>query len=246
MLILPAIDIRGGNCVMLTQGKLEAETIYSKDPVFIAKIWQAKGAKRLHVVDLDGAFQGMSNNAEIIRNIKKAVDIPLQVGGGIRSLKAIDNILESGMDYAIVGTLAIYNPDVLRQAVDKYGKRIIVAVDVRDNKVAIGGWKDVTSIDATELIAKLKGMGVGEIIITDIKKDGTLEGPNIAGLREISSKAGMNIIASGGVSKIDDVRNLLELKDFGVKGIIIGKALYTEDIKLEEAIKVAGPQDIEG
>jgi len=243
MLIIPAIDIRGGNCVMLTQGKIEAETIYSKDPVFMAKIWQAKGAKRLHVIDLDGAFQGMSNNSEIIRNIKKSVDIPLQVGGGIRSLKSFDSLFDAGIDHVIVGTLAIYNPDVLRQAIDKYGKRIIVAVDVRDNKVAIGGWKDVTSIDALDLITKLKEMGVAEIIITDIKKDGTLEGPNIVGLRDISSKAGIGIIASGGVSKIDDVKDLMELKDFGVNGIIIGKALYTEDIKLEEAIKIAGLQE---
>jgi len=243
MLIIPAVDIRGGNCVMLAQGKIEAETIYSKDPVFISKIWQAKGAKRLHVVDLDGAFQGMGNNAEIIKNIKKAVDVPMQVGGGIRSLKAIDNLFEAGIDYAIVGTLAIYNPDILRQAIDKYGTRIIVAVDVSDNKVAIGGWKDVTSVDASELIEKLKGMGVKEIIVTDIKKDGMMEGPNITGLREISSKASMSVIASGGVSSLEDVKNLMELKDFGVNGMIIGKALYTENIKLEEAIKIAGPQE---
>ncbi len=244
MLIIPAVDIRGGNCVMLTQGKIEAETIYSKDPVFISKIWQAKGAARLHVVDLDGAFQGMSNNAEVIRNIRKAVDIPIQVGGGIRSLKTIDGLFEAGINYVIVGTLAIYNPDILRQAVDKYGDRIVVAVDVKDNKVAIGGWKDITPVDALDLINKIKEMGVKEIIITDIKKDGTLEGPNISGLRDISSKAGIKIIASGGVSKLDDVKNLMELRDFGVNGIIIGKALYTEDVKLEEAIKIAGPQEI--
>ena len=244
MLIIPAVDVRGGNCVMLTQGKIEAETVYSKDPVFISKIWQAKGAKRLHVIDLDGAFQGMSNNSEVIRNIRKAVDIPIQVGGGIRSLKAVENLLEAGMDYVIVGTLAIYNPDVLRQALEKFGNRVIVAVDVSDGKVAIGGWKDVTPVDALELIGKLKGMGVAEIIITDIKKDGTLKGPDIVGLRGISSKAGMNIIASGGISKIEDVKDILELKDFGVNGMIIGKALYTEDVKLEEAIKIAGPQEL--
>lgn len=243
MLILPAVDIRGGNCVMLTQGKIEAETVYSKDPVFISKIWQAKGAKRLHIVDLDGAFQGMSNNLEVIKNIRKAVDIPIQVGGGIRSLKNVDNLFEAGINYAIIGTLAIYNPDILRQMIEKYPGRIIVAVDVRDNKVSIGGWKETTAIDASELIAKLREMGITEIIITDIKKDGTLEGPNIVGLREIAKNAGMNIIASGGVSKTDDIKKLMELKDFGVNGVIIGKALYTEDVKLEEAIKIAGPQE---
>ena len=228
---------------MLTQGKIEAETVYSKDPVFISKIWQAKGAKRLHIVDLDGAFQGMSNNLEVIKNIRKAVDIPIQVGGGIRSLKNVDNLFEAGINYAIIGTLAIYNPDILRQMIEKYPGRIIVAVDVRDNKVSIGGWKETTAIDASELIAKLREMGITEIIITDIKKDGTLEGPNIVGLREIAKNAGMNIIASGGVSKTDDIKKLMELKDFGVNGVIIGKALYTEDVKLEEAIKIAGPQE---
>jgi phosphoribosylformimino-5-aminoimidazole carboxamide ribotide isomerase len=239
MLIIPAIDIRGGNCVMLTQGKLEAETVYSKDPVFMAKIWQAKGAERLHVIDLDGAFQGMSNNLEVIRNIRKAVDIPIQVGGGVRNMKIADGLFEAGMNYVIVGTLAIYNPDVLKQMVDKYPGKIIVAVDVRDNKVAIGGWKDTTTVNALDLIEKIKTMGVGEIIITDIKKDGTLEGPNIVGLREIAKNAGVSIIASGGVSKIEDIKNLMELKDFGVNGVIVGKALYTEDVKLEDAIKIA-------
>lgn len=239
MLIIPAIDIRGGNCVMLTQGRIEAETIYSRDPVFIAKLFQAKGAKRLHIVDLDGAFQGLPQNMELVKNIRASVDIPIQFGGGVRNLKTIDSLIELGINYVIVGTLAIYNPDVVRQAVEKHGPRIIAAVDVRNDKVAIGGWKETTSVDTSDLTVKLKEMGFAEIIFTDIKKDGTLEGPNLEGLRNVAQKSGLKVIASGGVSNLSDIRNLKELEEIGVTGIIIGKALYSEDIKLEEAIKMA-------
>jgi phosphoribosylformimino-5-aminoimidazole carboxamide ribotide isomerase len=239
MLVIPAIDIRGGNCVMLTQGKLEAETIYSKDPAFMGKLWQARGAKRLHVVDLDGAFNGIQQNFEVIKKIRAAVDIPIECGGGVRNLKTIDMLCEAGINYVIIGTLAIYNPEVLRQAVEKYGERIIVAVDVQDGKVAIGGWKEITPVDAAELAQKLKGMGVKEMIFTDIKKDGTLQGPNIEGLKELAVRSKINVIASGGVSKLDDIRNIKALENDGVTGVIIGKALYTDDIKLEDAIKIA-------
>jgi phosphoribosylformimino-5-aminoimidazole carboxamide ribotide isomerase len=239
MLIIPAIDIRGGNCVMLTQGKLEAETVYSKDPAFMAKIWQARGAKRLHVVDLDGAFSGSLQNLEIIRKIRATVEVPVECGGGVRSMKTIDTLIDAGMDYVIIGTLAIYNPEVLRQAVDKYGAKIIVAVDVQDGKVAIGGWKEITQVDAVGLARKLKGMGISEMIFTDIRKDGTMQGPNIEGLRQLAVESAINVIASGGVSKLEDISNIKLLEKDGVSGVIIGKALYTDDVKLEDAIKIA-------
>ncbi len=239
MIIIPAVDIRGGNCVMLTQGKIDAETIYSKDPVFIAKLWQAKGAKRLHVVDLDGAFMGMPKNLEIVRKIRAGVDIPIEFGGGIRNLKTIDTLIEAGIDYVIVGTLAIYNPDVLRQAVDKYGKKMIGAVDARDDKVAIGGWKDTTSVGTAEVIRKMKDMGIREIIYTDISRDGTLQGPNLDGIAAVARTSKMKVIASGGVSNIEDILNIKALEPDGVAGVVVGKALYTEGLKLEEAIKVA-------
>ncbi|MBN1823714.1 MAG: 1-(5-phosphoribosyl)-5-[(5-phosphoribosylamino)methylideneamino]imidazole-4-carboxamide isomerase [Endomicrobiales bacterium] len=239
MLILPAIDMRGGNCVMLKQGKLEQETVYSKDPVFIAKLWQAKGAKRLHVVDLDAAFQSMSNNFELIKKICSSVDVPVQAGGGVRNFKVIENLFDAGAKYVIVGTLAVYNPEVLRQAVDKYGEKMIVAIDARDGKAAIGGWKDTTSVDVFELIGKVKQMGVKEIIHTDIKKDGMLEGPNYDSIKEICARASLRMIASGGISKIEDIKKLKDLEKSGLYGAVIGKALYTEDIKLEEAIKIA-------
>lgn len=239
MLILPAVDIRAGNCVMLKQGKIEDETVYSKDPAFMAKHWQMKGAKRVHVVDLDGAFQGMPKNFEIIKKIRATVDVPIQVGGGVRNMKTIDALFEAGVNYVIVGTLAIYNPVVLREAIAKYGEKIIVAIDARDNKVAIGGWKDTTSIDAVELTTKMYEMGVKEIIYTDIGKDGMLQGPNLEGLKKIAAAGSMRVIASGGVTNLDDITNLKALEPMGVSGIIVGKALYTEDLKIEEAIRIA-------
>jgi phosphoribosylformimino-5-aminoimidazole carboxamide ribotide isomerase len=239
MLIIPAIDLRAGNAVMLTQGKIDAETVYSKDPVLMAKLWQAKGAKRLHVVDLDGAFQGNPGNTEIIRNIRASVTVPVQTGGGVRSMKAIDSLIEMGIDYVILGTVAVYNPGLLREAVDKYGTKIILALDVRDSKVAIAGWKETTAVDALELLSKAKGMGVKEIIYTDIKKDGMMQGTNIEGIRNIAQATKLKVIASGGVSKLQDVADIKALEEYGVTGVIIGKALYTDAIKLEDAINTA-------
>ncbi|MEA5000951.1 MAG: 1-(5-phosphoribosyl)-5-[(5-phosphoribosylamino)methylideneamino]imidazole-4-carboxamide isomerase [Endomicrobiaceae bacterium] len=238
MLIIPAVDIRQGNCVMLQQGRIADETIYSKDPVFMAKLWKAKGAERLHVVDLDGSFSGNQSNNAIIGNICLSVDMPVQIGGGIRSMKRIDEIFMLGASYAILGTVAIYNPDVVRQAIDKYGAdKIIVAVDILEDKVAIGGWKEITPVTASEMIDKLKDMGVKEIIYTDISKDGMLKGPNIDGLKKIAKSSKMNVIASGGVTTIEDVKKIAKLEKDGVIGAIVGKALYTEDFKLEEAIR---------
>ncbi|MFA7073647.1 MAG: 1-(5-phosphoribosyl)-5-[(5-phosphoribosylamino)methylideneamino]imidazole-4-carboxamide isomerase [Endomicrobiaceae bacterium] len=239
MLIIPAVDIRQGNCVMLQQGRIADETIYSKDPVFMAKLWKAKGAERLHVVDLDGSFSGNQSNNTIIGNICLSVDMPVQIGGGIRSMKRIDEIFMLGASYAILGTVAIYNPDIVRQAIDKYGAdKIIVAVDILEDKVAIGGWKEITPVTTTEMMDKLKDMGVREIIYTDISKDGMLKGPNIDGLKKIAKSSKMNVIASGGVTTIDDVKKIAKLEKYGVIGAIVGKALYTEDFKLEEAIRV--------
>lgn len=238
MIIIPAVDIRQGNCVMLKQGKIADETIYSKDPVFMAKLWKAKGAERLHVVDLDGSFSGNQSNNQIIGNICLSVDIPVEVGGGIRNMKRIDDIFTLGASYAILGTVAIYNPDIVRQAIEKYGpKKIIVALDIYENKVAIGGWKEITPVTTDEMIGKLKEMGVEEIIYTDISKDGMLKGPNIEGLKKIAKTSNMKVIASGGVTTIDDVTKIAKLEKYGVTGAIVGKALYTEDFKLEEAIR---------
>ena len=239
MLILPAIDIRDGNCVMLTQGRLDAETVYSSDPVYLAKIWQAKGAKRLHIVDLDGAFQGAPKNFEVVKKIRENVSVPIQFGGGVRSMKTIDMLIAAGIDYVIMGTVAVYNPELLREAVDKYGNKIVVALDVRDNMVAIAAWKETTTVDVFELASRLKKMGVEEIIHTDIKKDGMMQGANIAALKEVAERSAMKVIASGGVSTLADVEQLKGLESTGIYGAIIGKALYNDSIKIDDAINIA-------
>jgi phosphoribosylformimino-5-aminoimidazole carboxamide ribotide isomerase len=237
VIIIPAIDIRQGNSVRLKQGKIDEETIYSKYPVFIAKLWKSKGAKRLHVVDLDGAFSGTSINKDIIKNICAAVDIPVEVGGGIRSMDKIKEVFDIGATYVILGTIAFNNPEIVKKAIDKYGsEKIIAAVDAKDGKVAISGWKDITPIEVSELVNKLKEIGVQEILHTDISRDGMFTGPDFAGLKKLS-ESGMRIIASGGVKTIDDLVKLKKYEKFGVFAAIVGSALYTDDFKLENAIE---------
>ncbi len=242
MLIIPAIDIRGGNCVMLTQGKFEAETIYSKDPVFIAKMFETQGAKRIHIIDLDGAFAGTPQNLSILKKIKETVSVELEFGGGIRKIETIEKIADMGIDKIILGTVAVFNPDIVKEAVKKYKEKIILAIDVYNDKIAIGGWKEITQYDALEFAKNMADMGVKEIITTDIKKDGMMEGPNIEGIKELC-KSGLSVIASGGVSTIEDVKKISGLEKFGVSGMIIGKALYTDSIKLEEAIKTCSQKE---
>jgi phosphoribosylformimino-5-aminoimidazole carboxamide ribotide isomerase len=238
MLIIPAVDIRQGNSVRLKQGKLDAEVIHSTDPVFIAKLWQAKGAQRLHVVDLDGALGTMNSNKEIVEKICQEVSIPVEVGGGIRNLDKIKEVFDIGASFAILGTIAVHNPEIVRKAVDKYGSdRIIVAIDAKDGKVAIGGWKDVTSVDALELALKLKDIGVKEILYTDISRDGMFSGPDISGIERLA-KIGMRIISSGGIKTIDDLIKLKKYEKDGVFAAVVGSALYTDDFKLEEVIKI--------
>jgi phosphoribosylformimino-5-aminoimidazole carboxamide ribotide isomerase len=239
MLIIPAIDIRDGNCVMLTQGRLDAETIYSNDPANLAKIWQEKGAKRLHVVDLDGAFQGSPKNFDVLKKIRANITIPLEFGGGVRSMQTINLLAEAGVDHIIIGTVAVNDPELLRQAVDKHGSKIVVALDVRDNLVATAGWKETSTVDVFELAGRLKQLGIEEIIHTDIKKDGMMQGANIAALKEIAERSKLKVIASGGVSTLTDVEQLKALESTGIFGAIIGKALYNNSIKIEDAIKIA-------
>ncbi|MDR3071388.1 MAG: 1-(5-phosphoribosyl)-5-[(5-phosphoribosylamino)methylideneamino]imidazole-4-carboxamide isomerase [Endomicrobium sp.] len=244
MIVIPAIDIRQGNSVRLQQGKIDAETIHSTDPVFIAKLWQAKGAQRMHIVDLDGALSGINVNKEIIKNICASVDGPIEVGGGIRSMEKIREVFDLGAAIVVLGTVAVYNPAIVVKAVDKYGpSKIIVAVDAKDGKVAIGGWKDITSIDVLDLVNRLKEIGVQEILYTDISRDGMFTGPDFAGLKQLS-KSGMRIIASGGVKTIDDLVKLKQHEKNGVFAAVVGSALYTDEFKLEDAIKTL--ENLEG
>ncbi|MDO8733745.1 MAG: 1-(5-phosphoribosyl)-5-[(5-phosphoribosylamino)methylideneamino]imidazole-4-carboxamide isomerase [Elusimicrobiota bacterium] len=222
---------------MLTQGKFEAETIYSKDPVFIAKMFETQGAKRIHIIDLDGAFAGTPQNLSILKKIKETVSVELEFGGGIRKIETIEKIADMGIDKIILGTVAVFNPDMVKEAVKKYKEKIILAIDVYDDKIAVGGWKEKTQYDALEFAKNMAGMGVKEIITTDIKKDGMMEGPNIEGIKKLC-KSGLSVIASGGVSTIEDVKKISELEKHGVTGMIIGKALYNDSIKLDEAINI--------
>ena len=223
---------------MLTQGKFEAETIYSKDPVFIAKMFETQGAKRIHIIDLDGAFAGTPQNLSILKKIKETVSVELEFGGGIRKIETIEKIADMGIDKIILGTVAVFNLDIVKEAVKKFKEKIILAIDVYDDKIAIGGWKEITQYDALEFAKKMADMGVKEIITTDIKRDGMMEGPNIEGIKKLC-KSGLSVIASGGVSTIEDVKKISELKKYGVTGMIIGKALYNDSIKLDEAINIA-------
>ncbi|MDI6641005.1 MAG: 1-(5-phosphoribosyl)-5-[(5-phosphoribosylamino)methylideneamino]imidazole-4-carboxamide isomerase [Elusimicrobiota bacterium] len=239
MIVIPAIDIRQKKCVILQQGKIEKEIIYSNDPVFVAKLWQAKGANHLHIIDLDGAFCGKPQNLYLVKEIRNAFNGIIQFGGGVRSLETIEKLIEMNIDKIIIATLVVYHPKIVRDAVNKYKNKIIAAIDVVEGKVAIGGWKEVTQISAIELVSKLEDMGIKEIIVTDVAKNGSLEGPNIEDIRNIVMSTSLKVIASGGVSTIDDLIKLKELEKDGLIGVIIGKALYDDTIKFEEAKRIA-------
>jgi len=242
MEIIPAIDIRGGRCVRLDQGDYDRETVFADDPVEVARRWQAAGATRLHVVDLDGARDGKPGNEEIIRRVIKSVDIPVQVGGGVRDVAVIGRYVEAGADRVAIGTAAIKDPTVLIHALGIFpGERIFVGVDARDGLVATEGWRETSSVLALDLIGQLAQFGVRRIFYTDITSDGMLRGPNFPALNEVVEHASglevpMAVIASGGVSTVDHIRRL---KLIGVEGVIIGKALYTGDMDLVDAIKAS-------
>lgn len=235
MIIYPAIDIRGGKCVRLTQGRYDDITIFSDNPVNMAKQFEKVGAEFIHVVDLDVA-RGEGNNREIIRSIAESVDIPVQTGGGIRTMDDIDTVLGFGIERVIIGTSAVKNPQLVGDAVRKYGKRIAVGIDAKDGYVAIEGWEKTSSIKASELAKQMEEMGVKTIIYTDIATDGMLSGPNFFAMSEMVKSVSMDVIASGGVASLKDIG---KLKDKEVAGVIVGKAIYTGDVDLAEALKLA-------
>jgi phosphoribosylformimino-5-aminoimidazole carboxamide ribotide isomerase len=237
MLIIPAIDLRNGKCVRLIQGKADAETIFSDDPVATALKWEGKGAKFLHVVDLDGAFTGSPKNLDVIEKIVDAVNIPIEMGGGIRDASVVGSVFKAGVHRAILGTSALKNPDLAREMCDLYGDRIAVGIDAKDGKVAIKGWTELGEKSAIDFAIEMKDAGVKTIIYTDIKRDGMLTGPNVEATKNLAvAVKGVAVIASGGMSSLDDIKNLKDIEPYGVVGVIIGKALYTGDIELEEAI----------
>ncbi|MGF7185561.1 phosphoribosylformimino-5-aminoimidazole carboxamide ribotide isomerase [Desulfitispora alkaliphila] len=239
MLIIPAIDLRAGKCVRLIQGDLKQETIFSDNPVAVAKAWEAKGAKYIHLVDLDGAFAGFPKNLDIIKEITKAVSVPVQVGGGIRSIETIEQILSAGVDRVILGTVAIGNPNLVKEACSHFGEKIVVGIDSKDGLVAIEGWEATVEKTAVELAIEMKELGIERVIFTDTRRDGTLKGPNLESTKELAQEAGIKVIASGGVANLQDLVNLKKLEQYGVEGVVMGKALYTEAIDLEEALRIA-------
>lgn len=241
MEVIPAIDLLGGHCVRLYQGDYQQSQIYNQDPVTVAKQWMDQGATRLHLVDLDGAKTGEQLNLKAIEAIVKAIaPIPVQVGGGLRSYAAVSNLLSLGVQRAILGTVAVENPDLVGQLCQEFSGQIAVGIDARNGKVATRGWLATSEIMATDLAKKMAELGVATIIYTDIQRDGTLKGPNIPALRELAAQIDIPIIASGGVSSLTDLLSLLALEPIGVNSVIVGRALYTGDISLKEAIQAVG------
>ncbi|MDQ7787027.1 MAG: 1-(5-phosphoribosyl)-5-[(5-phosphoribosylamino)methylideneamino]imidazole-4-carboxamide isomerase [Thermodesulfovibrionales bacterium] len=234
MLVIPAIDLKDGQCVRLLQGKKDAVTVYSGNPSGIARQWQSYGAKLLHIVDLDGAFSGRQMNLDIIIKIRKTVNITLQVGGGIRDTENIANLISAGIERVILGTAAIEDPELLTEACKRYPGRILVGIDAKDGKVAIRGWEEVTTIEASEMARGLEMVGVAGIIYTDISRDGMLTGPNITATQGLVESVKIPIIASGGVSSIEDIRHLMQIKNLW--GAITGKAIYSGKLDLKEAL----------
>ncbi len=234
MQIYPAIDIRNGNCVRLEQGDFNKETIYHHSPVSVALDFVAQGATYLHIVDLDGARHGVGHNNEIIAEIVKKVNIPVQVGGGIRTLEDIEQRLSTGVTRIILGTVAVNNPEIVETAVLKYGDKIAVGIDAKDSFVAVSGWEEVSTVSALSLCLKMKDLGVKTIIYTDIAKDGMMCGINLASTKELIDNVNMNIIASGGVSSLKDLE---EIKKIKASGVIIGKAIYSNAVQLKVVIE---------
>lgn len=231
--VIPAVDILDGKAVRLKQGKYEASTIYYKNPIDAAKKWEAEGARRLHVVDLDGARTGIGKNISIVKKIAQELKIPVQLGGGVRHYEQIEEVLDSGIERVILGTSAVYNPNLLERACKSFSDRIIVSIDAMENKVAAKGWRDISSKDIITFSKEAVKLGVKRFVYTDITKDGMLKGPNFDSIRIFSSNVKAKVIASGGVSSKEDIEKLKTLK---VEGCIVGIALYSGAVKLSEVL----------
>ena len=237
MIVIPAIDLKDGKCVRLLQGKKDEVTIYSDTPVLMAENWVKSGAELLHVVDLDGAFTGRQENLDVIFAIKKAISVPMQVGGGIRKIENIEELIKLGIDRVIIGTSAAKEPEMVKAACKRFPGKILVGVDAKEGKVAVKGWEEVTEWGAVEFAKKMEGDGAAGIIYTDIARDGMLSGPNIDAMSRMVDELNIPVIASGGVAVIEDIKALKTIK--GLWGVITGKAIYSGAIDLKEAIRIA-------
>lgn len=235
MIIYPAVDVREGKCVRLTQGEFNKETVYSDNPVEMALRWEKMGAQYLHVVDLDGARTGKAQNIAVISEMAVKMGIPVQLGGGIRTIEMIETILCKGIERVILGTSAVKDPELVKRAVKTFENNVVIGIDAKDGMVAIEGWEKTSEFKAVDFAKKMEDLGAKTIIYTDISRDGMLNGPNLKAMEEMVKAVNIDIIASGGVGKLEDIKNL---KEVGVSGAIVGRALYTGDVDLKQAIEI--------
>ena len=238
--VIPAIDILDGRCVRLYQGDYQQSEVFGEDPVEVARRWYSQGAKYLHVVDLDGAKQGQPQNLKVIEAIARSIPIRVQMGGGLRDRDSILSVLHSGVSRVIIGTAAVENSQLIASICAEFPEQIMIGIDARDGKVATRGWLTTSEILAVDLARSMAEIGIAGIVYTDIHRDGTMQGPNLEALRQLAENVDVPVIASGGISSIADLLNLLTLESVGVKGAIVGKAIYTGHIQLPEAIRAVG------
>lgn len=240
MIIYPAIDLKEGQCVRLVQGKAENKTVYSSDPGSMAASFQSQGAEWLHVVDLDGAFEGQPKNTEAIKQIAAQLKIPFQVGGGLRRKEDVENVLAHGAARVIIGTRAVTSPAFVEELLAAFGPdKIVLGLDARDGMVAIEGWVEKSSLQVLDFAKSMKSLGIKNVIYTDVSRDGLLQGPNLDSIQALAEQSGLQVIASGGVSSVDNIIKLKAMESSGVTGAIIGKALYDGKITLAEALAAA-------
>lgn len=235
MRIYPAIDIKDGKCVRLLQGRFSDVTVYGDDPVAMAKKWETLGGEWIHVVDLDGALKGHGVNADIIKRLCASVSVPVQTGGGIRTMEDIEAKLQCGICRVIIGTKAVSSPEFIQKAVEKYGDKIVVGIDAKDGYVAVEGWEKCSEFTAVDFAKQMAALGVRTIVYTDIATDGTLQGPNVEAMREMAAAVDADVIASGGIGSLEHIQSLA---DTGVEGVIVGRALYTGAVDLKQAVEV--------
>ena len=245
MQIIPAIDLLDGQCVRLHQGDYDQVTRFSDDPVAQALDWQNQGAERLHLVDLDGARTGQPVNDAVVKAITTALKIPVQLGGGVRSIERAEDLLACGLDRVILGTVAIEEPQLVRELAARHPGKIVVGIDAKDGRVATRGWIETSTVEATALAQSFEGSGVAAIISTDIATDGTLAGPNLAALRAMAEASSIPVIASGGIGSLEDILSLLTIAPLGVEGVIVGRALYDGAVDLAEALQAVGPERLQ-
>ncbi|MHC5936066.1 1-(5-phosphoribosyl)-5-[(5-phosphoribosylamino)methylideneamino]imidazole-4-carboxamide isomerase [Nostoc sp.] len=243
--VIPAIDLLEGHCVRLYQGDYDRSQVFSENPADVAKQWVDQGATRLHIVDLDGAKAGKVVNLGAIEAIAHAVSVPIEIGGGLRDRTSVQQLFNLGVQWAILGTIAVEQPQLVQELCAEFPEKIIIGIDARDGLVATRGWLETSEVLATQLAVQMQELGAAAIIYTDIHRDGTLTGPNLEALRELAAAISIPIIASGGVSSLTDLLSLLALEPQGVTGVIVGRALYTGDILLKEALRAIGPGRIQ-